>query len=129
MITVSAKTDNIEGGSEEATMEDSVYKICNQLISNTHVIGIIIDCGFFPDVLPERFKQEKTINLCVISKESSNQKTMYMNDGFIINIHWHTQEAFTELIQQFPRDKEEKTILFDRTGFLKRLFVECSTAY
>jgi len=129
MITVSDKTDNTEGDSVEATMEDSVYKICNQLISNTHVIGIIIDCGFFPDVMPERFKQDKTINLCVISKESSNQKTMYMNDGYIINMHWHTQEDFTELIQQFPRNTEDKTILFDRTGFLKTLFEECSATY
>lgn len=103
-------------------MEDCVFKVCNQLISNTHVIGIIIECRNFPNVSPEKMLREKTIDLCVVSKETGNQKTMYMDNGYLINIHWHTQEEFTEIVVQGHCDLAEKTILFDRTGFLKQVF-------
>lgn len=101
-------------------MEDSIYKICNQLITNTHVIGIIIDCGYFPEAEHSVLNIDKVIELCVISKEIGNQKTMYMDNGYLINIHWYSQDVFTEMVKECPTQLENKKILFDRTGFLKR---------
>lgn len=103
-------------------MEDSVYKVCNQLITNTHVIGITIDCKYFTNFGYEVSKNDQIIELCVVSKEIGNHKTMYMDNGYLINIHWYTQEIFQELVKESHGYASDKKILFDRTGFIKRLF-------
>lgn len=104
-------------------MEDSIYKISNQLITNTHVIGIIIDCGYFSDAGQSVLNAEKVIELCVISKEIGNQKTMYMDNGYLINIHWYSQDIFSELVKESPIQVHNKKILFDRTGYLRKIIM------
>lgn len=103
-------------------MEEIINKVCSRLVSNPHVIGIIANCDMNVDIKDDH--DLKHIDLCIISKEAGNQKTIYMEDGYIVCLRWRTQEQFLELVNQSPPKASDKEILYDRIGLIQATFLE-----
>ena len=104
-------------------MVEIINKICTRLVSNPHVIGIIADW----DILENEKNDEldmRRIDLCIISKEAGNQKTTYTEEGFVICLQWRTQEQFLELVKHNHPRADEKRILYDRIGLLKKTLLK-----
>lgn len=98
-------------------MIDVINKVCGQLISNPHIIGIVRNCES-----TEKFanvdESTERIDLCIISKETGNQKLLYMEDEYVVCLRWRTTEEFKNIIKKSVTKLETKRILYDRTGFI-----------
>jgi len=106
-------------------MQEIINKVCSILITNPHVIGIIDDCN--PTVeksIIDSQEEEERVDLCIISRETGNQKTLYMEDGIIVCLKWRTEVQFLELLIAQPHILSNKRILYDRTGVLNRVSYE-----
>ncbi len=109
-------------------MQDIVNKVCSTLITNPHVIGIILNCSRIPGILQEDkeiilpnvmdMQGEKRIDLCIISKEAGNQKIIHMENDFIVCLRWRTVDQFVEVFDQLPPRDYQRVILYDKTGML-----------
>ena len=103
-------------------MNDIIDKVCMRLVSNPHVIGIIANCDKFLD---ENIEEDSSghVDLCIISKETGNQKIVYMEDGFIVCLRWRTVEQFLDLVKKAPPKASDKKILYDRIGLLHEAYL------
>lgn len=104
-------------------MEEIINKVCNRLVSNPHVIGIIANCDMFIDEIKQE-QDMRHVDLCIISKEAGNQKTIYMEDGFVVCLRWRTEEQFLDLFKKNPPKASDKRILYDRIGLLQSTFMQ-----
>ena len=104
-------------------MDYIIGKVCNRLVSNPHIIGIIHHCNYVVAdewVVESLLSQEdRHIELCVISKESVNAKNVYMEEGYKITIRWISEDLFSEMVEN-NLELSDKKILFDRTGLIQR---------
>ena len=98
-------------------MEDVINEICNNLVKNSHVIGILYNCECFSSV---KQQESNTVNLCVISKEAGNVANITKIQGFVVHIRWCTDIEFYEWIKSKDFPKETCRILYDRTGLLSK---------
>lgn len=102
-------------------MKDVINKVCGQLITNPHIIGIIRNCES-----TEQFanidENTQRIDLCIVSKEAGNQKLLYMEDEFVVCLRWRTTEEFLQVAKRESSNLLSKEILYDRTGFIKEQF-------
>jgi len=110
---------------KEVMMQGVIDKVCSQLITNPHIIGIILDCNNIPkETLHIPFEdielENGRIDLCIISREAGNQKTIYMEDDYLVCLWWRSEEEFLELAQSNQSD-DIKKILYDKTGLLKKV--------
>lgn len=104
-------------------MDYIIGKVCNRLVSNPHVIGIIHHCdGVATDeMVTEQLtrQDDQHIELCIISREAVNTKNVYMEEGFKITMRWIPEDLFYEKLES-NLDLSDKRVLFDRTGLIKR---------
>ena len=105
-------------------MEDVINKVCSTLIKDPHVIGIILNCDYDSEktYMGQLEDSNKHINLCIISKEAGNQKTIYMEDDYIVCLRWRTEDEFIRLNLNKKREISEKKVLYDKLGIMNNLF-------
>ncbi len=101
-------------------MEDIINNICCQLKDNAHVVGIILnEAGSGPCCLDA--EEEGMINLCVISRETGNQKTKLHMDGYTVCLQWHLVDEFKQMIFQCEQPKKTYQVLYDKLGLLEEV--------
>lgn len=101
-------------------MEDVINNICCQLQDNSHVVGIILkEEGSGPCSL--EMDEEGTINLCVISRETGNQKTKLHMEGYHVCLQWHLVDEFKQLIYHCKQPKKTYQVLYDKLGLLEEV--------
>ena len=113
-------------------MKDIISKVCSQLITDSHVIGIVLNCGRSSefDELEEMIWNDPLKNdglildLCVISKEIGGQRTLYTDAGVRISMRWWKEEEFHEHMKKSSGVLNEKKVIYDKTGILKEYFGE-----
>lgn len=113
-------------------MKDIISKVCSQLITDSHVIGIVLNCGESSEfgeldnmVWNDPLQNEGLIlDLCVISKEIGGQRTLYTDAGVRISMRWWKEEKFREHLQNVNIALDEKKVIYDKTGMLKEYFGE-----
>lgn len=98
-------------------MNDVINAVCNDLVKNSHVIGILHNCKTIETIQC----QEKTVNLCVISKETGNISTISQIGDFVVHIRWRTDQEFSEWVKTDDMTHAFCRILYDRTGILTDL--------
>ena len=103
-------------------MDEIISKVCTRLVSNPHVIGIIDNSDMFHDVDLEKGELGH-VDLCIVSRETGNQKISYIEDGFIVCLKWRTTEQFLNLVSQNPLKIKDKKILYDRIGLLQKTYL------
>jgi|GEM_PF-1004673 hypothetical protein len=101
-------------------MEDVINAICNDLVKNSHVIGILTKCECFGPVQ----NHEKTVYLCVISKEAGNVSTVSQMGEFVVHIRWRTDCEFCEWVKSNDLMHSTCKILYDRTGMIGELITQ-----
>lgn len=106
-------------------MESIINEVCARLVTNPHVIGIIENCDKFDDEFDE--EDLRHVDLCIVSKEAGNQKTVYMVDGYTVCLRWSTQEQFLEIFKKNPPKASDKRILYDRIGLIKATFLQLTS--
>ncbi len=107
-------------------MEYIIGKVCNRLVSNPHVIGILLNCSdveaddlFVEDPV---YPESRQIELCIISKEAISAKNVYMEEGFRITLKWASEEYFINMIEKGEVDLTYKKVLYDKTGLIHKKF-------
>ncbi len=107
-------------------MEYIIGKVCNRLVSNPHVIGILLNCSGVDtdDFLTEdpMYPETRQIELCIISKEPITAKNVYMEDGFRITLRWASEDYFIKMIESGEVDLTYKKVLYDKTGLIQKKF-------
>lgn len=102
-------------------VEDIINNICCQLKDNVHVVGIILkEEGSGPCHL-SREEEEGNIDLCVISRETGNQKTKLHMEGYRVCLEWHLVDEFKQLINCCKQPRKTYQVLYDKLGLMEEV--------